>query len=56
MWRGQERVIKEWIIIERGRLGFKIGLQGIPMRGEGPTFKLYVSEVLSEKHITGKRE
>jgi hypothetical protein len=36
-------------------IGFKIGLQGITMRGEGPMVKLYVLEVLSAKRITRKR-
>jgi hypothetical protein len=37
--------------MESGRSGFKIGLQGILRRGEGPTVKLYVSEVLSAKCV-----
>jgi hypothetical protein len=36
--------IKECLIIESGREGFKIGLQGTTVGGEGPRVKLYVSE------------
>jgi hypothetical protein len=41
--------------MKSGRTGFKIGLQGILRRGEGPTVKLYVSEILTAKGVKGKR-
>jgi hypothetical protein len=41
--------------MKSSRTGFKIGLQGILRRGEGPTVKLYVSKILSAKCVKRKR-
>jgi hypothetical protein len=42
---GCEKAVKECLIMESGRAGFKIGLQGTTVRGEGARVKLYVSEL-----------
>jgi hypothetical protein len=41
--------------MKSGQTGFKIRLQGILGRGEGPTVKLYVLETLSAKRVKQKR-
>jgi hypothetical protein len=42
LW-GWEREVKECPIIEISREGFKIGLQGTTVGGEGTRVKLYIS-------------
>jgi len=44
-WWVQQRAIKECLIIKSGWAGFKIGLQGTTIKGEGPRVKLYVLEI-----------
>jgi hypothetical protein len=43
--QGQEREVKECLIIERGREGSNIGLQGTTVGREGARVKLYILEL-----------
>jgi hypothetical protein len=57
---GQEREVKECLIIESGQAGFKIGFQGTTVGGKGARVKLYVSEAFecnmhnTEEGMTGQ--
>jgi hypothetical protein len=52
---GTGRAIKEWLIIESGRAGFKIGLQGNSGEVRARGSNCMSQKVLSAKRITRKR-